>query len=64
MVAHGQTTITDDFNQADWESSWVIQHNNVGATAVSVSDADSEVVMMNTGANQNGGIASIASFIS
>jgi len=58
----GQTTIVDDFDSEDWESNWVIQHNNVGATAVSVSAADSEVVMMNTGANQNGGIASIASF--
>ena len=55
-------SIIDDFETADWESSWVIQHNNVGATAVSVSEADSEVIMMNTGGNQNGGIASIASF--
>ena len=61
-TALAQTTVVDDFVSADWESSWVIQHNNVGATAVSVSEADSEVVMMNTGSNQNGGIASIASF--
>ena len=62
LSAVAQTSIVDDFNTADWESSWVIQHNNVGATAVSVSEEDSEVIMMNTGGNQNGGIASIASF--
>ncbi len=62
IAIQAQTTVVDDFNSADWESSWVIQHNNVGATAVSVSEADSQVVMMNTGGNQNGGIASIASF--
>lgn len=38
----------------------MIQHNNVGATAVS--EADSAVLMVNTGSNQNGGIASIDSF--
>lgn len=55
-----QTTVVDDFDDDEWESSWVVQHNNVGATAVT--EADGQVVMMNTGANQNGGIASIASF--
>jgi hypothetical protein len=59
-LARAQTTIVDDFNDGEWESTWVVQHNNVGATAVS--EADDLVVMMNTGANQNGGIASIASF--
>ncbi len=62
QTTFGQTSIVDDFDTGDWESSWVIQHNNVGATAVSVSEADSEVIMMNTGGNQNGGIASIAAF--
>ena len=58
--AVAQTTVIDDFDDGEWESKWVIQHNNVGAT--SVAEGDSEVRMMNTGANQNGGIASIASF--
>ena len=60
QLIKAQTTIVDDFNDGEWESTWVVQHNNVGATAVS--EADDAVVMMNTGANQNGGIASIASF--
>ena len=60
IASVAQTTVIDDFDDGEWESKWVIQHNNVGATTVA--EADSEVTMMNTGGNQNGGIASIASF--
>ena len=60
IPAIAQTTVIDDFDDGEWESKWVIQDNSVGG--ITVQEADSEVKMMNTGANQNGGIASIVSF--
>jgi hypothetical protein len=56
----GQLVIDDGFDSADWESTWVIQHNSVGSTSVEVRDG--QLVLLNQKANQNGGVASKASF--
>ena len=56
----GQLVIDDGFDSADWESNWVIQHNSVGSTSVEVRDG--QLVLLNQKANQNGGLASKASF--
>lgn len=56
----GQLVLEDGFDDANWESTWVIQHNAVGSTSVEVREG--QLVMLNQRANQNGGVASKASF--
>ncbi|MBT5928545.1 MAG: hypothetical protein HOH33_18235 [Verrucomicrobia bacterium] len=55
-----QLVIDDSFDDGDWESTWIVQHNAVGSTTVEESGGD--LVMLNQGTNQNGGVASIESF--
>jgi hypothetical protein len=54
------TRIEDDFDNDEWQSTWTVQSNSVGATELV--EADGSLLDQNSGSCHNGGLASLASF--
>ena len=59
-IALAQTSIVEDFDDADWEARWGVQSNSVGNQTIVV--ADGALVDRNGGGCHNGGPTSLVTF--